>query len=59
MFSKEKQVTGFFKKRKIAKIQKETDDRISGFLSAQEAALETQSKVVELLEEKCELLKKE
>lgn len=55
---KKKQVTGFFKKRKIAKIQKETDDRISGFLSAQEAALETQSKVVELLEEKCELLKK-
>ncbi len=55
---KKKQVTGFFKKRKIAKIQKETDDRISGFLSAQEAALETQSKVVDLLEEKCELLKK-
>lgn len=55
---KKKQVTGFFKKKKKAKIQKETDDKISGFLRAQEISLETQSKVVDLLEEKCELLKK-
>lgn len=55
---KKNQVTGFFKKKKKAKIQKETDDKISGFLRAQEISLETQSKVVDLLEEKCELLKK-
>ena len=55
---KKNQVKGFFKKKKKAKIQKETDDKISGFLRAQEISLETQNKVVELLEEKCELLKK-
>lgn len=55
---KKKQVTGFFKKKKKARIQKEADDKISGFLRAQEISLETQNKIVELLEEKCELLKK-
>ena len=55
---KKNQVKGFFKKKKKAKIQKKTDDKISGFLRAQEISLETQSKVVELLEEKCELLKR-
>ena len=55
---KKEEVTGFFKKKKRERIQKETDDKISGFLRAQEISLETQNKVVELLEEKCELLKK-
>lgn len=55
---KKEEVTGFFKKKKRERIQKEADDKISGFLRAQQISLETQNKVVELLKEKCELLKK-
>ncbi len=51
------QVGGFFKSRKRRQILQDEDYKISGFLKAQEIALEIQDENLELLKENYELLK--
>lgn len=49
-------VKGLFKERKKREIQEKTDNTLSGFLQAQNIAIETTQKYIEVLEENCKLM---
>lgn len=55
--AKKDQVSGFFKKRKLKKIEAYEDSQISGFLLAQNAAVQQQEELVRQMQENVELLK--
>ena len=53
---KKNNIGGLFKKRKIRAIEKEEDDKISGFILAQNAAVDEQMELVRVLQENVRLL---
>lgn len=56
--SKREAVWGLFKKRQLRNITKEEDDKISGFIIAQNIKVEEQENIVKLMQNNLELLRK-